>query len=129
MAEMSLRLNLPIADSDIMKSIEASPQRMMSLLRMYMATKAVEYRAYMQSSRKWTDRTGAAKATLMAEVSIPSSTSVRITLSHGVSYGVWLELANEKRYAVVSPTIRLKAADLVSGLQGIVERAYAGGGL
>ena len=29
----------------------------------------------------------------------------RITLAHGVEYGIWLELAHEKRYAIIQETI------------------------
>ena len=34
------------------------------------------------------------------------SNGYRIRLAHGVDYGIWLELANEKRYAIIDETVR-----------------------
>ena len=57
---------------------------------------------------------------LNAKVSQPSKTLVRITLSHGVSYGIWLELANEKNYAIVAPTVRDEGPRIVKDLSDLL---------
>jgi hypothetical protein len=54
---------------------------------------------------RWTDRTGSARGRLKAEPSLRPN-GLRISLAHGVDYGIWLELANEKRYAIIEETIR-----------------------
>lgn len=65
---------------------------------------SVELVDYARNNRPWTDRTGAAKNKLHVVVS-PYKTGVKMTLEHGVAYGVDLELSNEKKYAIVKPTI------------------------
>lgn len=89
---------------------------------MYCGTKAGELESKMKSNRPWTDRTGMAKATLSARVSQPDENTVRITLSHGVEYGIWLELAHEKNYAIIAPTIREEGPRVVEGLDNILSR-------
>ena len=57
-----------------------------------------------QKNAKWTDRTGAARQRLNSYVSAMEN-GYRITLAHGVEYGIWLELAHEKRFAIIPQTI------------------------
>lgn len=93
-----------------------------SLVLMYMSTKAVEIEAKMKQNRPWTDRTGMAKATLNAKVSRPDGNKVRITLAHGVDYGVDLELKHGKNYAIVGPTVEVEGPRLVSDLNNLMAK-------
>lgn len=88
-------------------------------LLMYASTKAVEIEQTMKKNRPWTDRTGLAKTTLNAKVSQPNSHTIRITAAHGVDYGIWLELANNKNYAIVAPTIKTVAPKVMADMQGM----------
>ena len=54
----------------------------------YADTKAKVIEAEMKKNRPWTDQTGMAKATLNTSVSTPNENTVRITLAHGVEYGI-----------------------------------------
>ena len=89
---------------------------------MYSATKASEIQAKMKINRPWTDRTGMAKARLNTSVSKTETGSYRITLAHGVDYGLWLELAHEKRFAIVKPTIELKGNDVLKGYANLLDK-------
>lgn len=93
-----------------------------AVILMYASTKAVELEAKMKQGRPWTDRTGMAKATLNAKVSQPSSNVVRITLAHGVDYGIWLELAHEKNYAIVGPTVEQEGPRMISDLDNLMSK-------
>lgn len=88
---------------------------------MYAGTKAAQLESQMKVKRPWTDRTGMAKATLRARVSQPDTHTIRITLSHGVSYGIWLELAHEKNWAILAPTLENEAPKIVKGLGKIID--------
>lgn len=89
---------------------------------MYSGTKASELQAKMKINRPWTDRTGMAKAMLSARVSQPDTNTIRITLAHGVEYGIWLELAHEKNYAIIAPTVREEGPRMVSDLGNLMNR-------
>lgn len=58
-----------------------------------------------KANAKWETRTGQAKRNLKGDVAT-TLYGYRIILSHGVNYGIWLELANNKKYAIIPQTIR-----------------------
>ena len=94
-------------------------------VKMYAITKADQLQAYMKDNKKWTDRTGEAKRGLKGAVSVPAEHKIRITLSHGVNYGIWLELAHEMNYAIVRPTILTKSNEVLEGLDNLMAKIIA----
>lgn len=88
--------------------------------KMLASTEATKLQGYMQRKRPWTDRTGEAKRRLRADVSTPNDHLVRITLSHGVDYGKWLELAHEAKYAIIAPTIKKQGPGVYKRFQGFI---------
>lgn len=89
---------------------------------MYAATKSTECESYMKLNRPWTDRSNQAKATLNAKVSQPNDHTIRITLAHGVDYGIYLELAHEKRYAIIGPTINIKSVEIMQDMKNLMSK-------
>lgn len=80
----------------------------------------------MKDNAPWQDRTGAARQRLTGTVERYAS-GYRIKLSHGVDYGAALELAREKRYAIIDPTIRYTGTFVVMpGFAGMLEKIKAG---
>lgn len=75
-----------------------------------------------KENRKWTDRTGHARQRLRGYVGkIPNG--YRITLAHGVDYGLWLELAHEKRFAIIPQTIEYVGTfEIMPGFERLIER-------
>jgi len=59
---------------------------------------------YAKSHAPWTDRTGHARQSLHGGVDIQDDQQV-LYLSHGVEYGIWLEIAHGGNYAIVRPTV------------------------
>lgn len=80
--------------------------RMDSALDMFAENAAVKLQDYARDNAKWTDRTGHARQRLVGK-SYRIGNVRRIELSHGVDYGMWLELAHEQRFAILEPTIRI----------------------
>lgn len=73
-------------------------------VRIFAEQGAQKLRSNAQRNAKWKDRTGSARQRLNSYVSA-TATGYRITLAHGVDYGIWLELAHEKRFAIIPQTI------------------------
>ena len=113
---------LDYTSSAISKNLDNMATKLGAMILMYAATKASEIQANMKMNRPWVDRTGMAKATLNAKVSQPNEGVVRITLAHGVSYGIWLELAHEKNNAVIAPTVNKEAPKIVSDLGDLMSK-------
>ncbi len=57
-----------------------------------------------KNNARWTDRTGNARGRLNGRVE-KRADGYRLVLSHGVDYGIWLELAHEKRFSIIPETI------------------------
>lgn len=43
------------------------------------------------------------------------SDKTRIYISHGVDYGKWLELAHERRYAILQETVQNVSPEILNG--------------
>ena len=59
---------------------------------------------YMKVNAPWVDRTSNARQTLNVRARELKDTTV-IDLAHGMTYGIYLELANAGRYAIINPTL------------------------
>lgn len=117
-----MAFKLDYGSSSLASGLDKMSMKMGALVLMYASTKASKLQAQMKLGRRWTDRTGAAKALLNAKVSQPSSDTVRITLAHGVNYGIWLELAHERNYAIIAPTIQSEGPKMVQELNNIMSK-------
>lgn len=105
----------------LIQGLESYEARAMLAVEMYGRTAAVRLEGYAKKDAPWTDRTGAARNRLTGSTE-RQVTGVRVMLSHGVDYGMWLELANEKRYAIVAPTINLRSPEIFKGLERLLDR-------
>lgn len=68
--------------------------------------------AYMKSNAPWTDRTGNARQGLHA-VYGKEGDAHTLTLAHGVSYGIWLEVRYAGRYAVILDSMQNSGSDVM----------------
>ena len=90
-------------------------------LRVYAETVAKDFESYAKSNRPWTDRTGRARQGLTGYVKT-TETGYRIVIAHTVDYGIWLEFARERKYAILEPTVRLKGQEAIQGMKHLLDR-------
>lgn len=108
--------------SDMADKLESMGQRADAAVRVFAEQGATKMRSAAQSNAKWTDRSGAARQRLNAYVSAMAN-GYRITLAHGVEYGIWLELAHEKRFAIIPQTIDYVGAfEIMPAFERFLER-------
>lgn len=112
--------------SKLGENLKYMQDRLGFVVLMYANTQSPQLEYYMKMNRPWTDRSGFAKAFLSSRVTMPSKDIIRITLAHGMEYGIWLELAHEKNYAIIEPTIRLKSPEIIKGFNGILRKILMG---
>lgn len=67
----------------------------------------------------WADRSGNARQTLHAFVEDLSKDTVALYLAHGMDYGIWLEIANGGRYAIIWDTLSAHFDAISKMLKGI----------
>lgn len=117
-----MAFKLEYDQSKLKKNLDNMSAKFGAMVLMYASTKASELQAKMKINRPWTDRTNMAKTMLSAKVSQPNKDTVRITLAHGVDYGIWLELAHGKNYAIIAPTIREEGPRIVEDLSNLMSK-------
>lgn len=118
-------MGIEFKDMAMIDKLEEMKPRLIPAVKAVVESEAIKLESYMKRNRPWTDRTGQAKLKLSATVSQPEETLFRITLSHGVTYGKWLELANEKKYAIIGPTIKNKGEETYKAFQDFMGKVMS----
>lgn len=114
-------MNIRFDCKQLMKALENAEVKQKTALMMYAQTSAQKMENYAKSHRRWVDRTGNAKQSLVGFVE-RCSNSVRIYISHGVDYGKWLEVRFNKRYAILMPTVQATSGEIVKGFSRLLDK-------
>lgn len=104
----------------LVKGIAEREIKSKAALGLYADTVAKQMETHAKSNKPWVDRTGRAKQSLNSSWKWVGDVA-RVELSHGVDYGIYLELCNEKRYAIIKPTIDLISPQVIKGLNKILK--------
>lgn len=107
--------------SSMKGELQRIPGRVEEAIYGYGKTAAALLQGEAQKNRLWTDRTGQARQRIKGYC-VKTEKGVRIYLAHGVGYGIYLEFANEKRYAIIYPTLRRKGPEIIAGAAKVVRR-------
>ena len=82
---------------------------------------ASQMQNYARQNRRWKDRTGNARAGLNAGSFWQSPEVMIIYLTHSMSYGVYLELANDGKFAILEEAINKYREEIHKNLKRIME--------
>lgn len=74
--------------------------------------------AHSKEHAPWTDRTGNARQTLFSVVAIQKDRVV-LYLSHGMEYGVFLELCNSGWYAIIMKTLQAQYPEIKKAMDDL----------
>ena len=77
-----------------------------------------QMQSYAKQNRPWTDRTGVARASLSG-TSEKQGDRIRVVLSIGPYYGVFLELANGGKWRIIVPTVNRYRQTLLDNLKAV----------
>lgn len=108
--------------SDLANGMTKFKSKADTAVEMFANTAAKTMETDAKEQARWTDRTGRARQTLVGYVTQENSHTTRINLAHGVDYGIWLELANEKRFAIVEPIVRLSSPYILRDFEGMIDK-------
>lgn len=74
---------------------------------------------YAKENASWTDRTANARQSLYATATKMAEEAVILRLSHGVNYGVFLEVRWAGKYAIIWPALQAHLDTIKQALQRI----------
>ena len=95
-------------------------KKMRAAIGLYANTAAKKMEADAKRNAPWTDRTGNARNSIQGDFGWEDD-SAKIVLSGNVDYSVYLELAHEKKWAILKPTIDKNAPEILKGYQKLVK--------
>jgi hypothetical protein len=91
-----------------------------SAIRQIIQRYVPEVEAWLKANARWTDRTGNARQTLFADMEELTNQFVELILSHGVDYGVFLELSHGGSWAIVGPALDYFAPKIWADVQALL---------
>lgn len=106
--------------NNLIKGIAEREIKTRAALGLYADTVAKKMETHAKINKPWVDRTGRAKQSLNSSWKWVGDVA-RVELSHGVYYGVYLEFCNEKKYAIIKPTIDVISPQAIRGLNKILK--------
>ncbi len=90
-----------------------------------MAYEAGYTTGWLKQNAPWTDDTGAARTGIMA-MSMSSGTRHEILMAYSVYYGIWLEVANSGKYAVITPAMRIVGEKIMNDMTILIKSIFQG---
>lgn len=108
--------------SGLLKGLADAELKLKFALEAYAKTSAAKLENYAKRNARWTDRTGDARNRLKGDSEAYGS-GYRLSLAQGVTYGIWLEFAHERKYAIIEETINIVGSkDIMPGLAQLFGR-------
>lgn len=111
-------------DRQLRRGINTLPRRLDNAVSAITDRKAMWSIGWLRANAPWTDDTGAARGGLFA-IANNTATYHEIFMAYSVTYGIWLEVANNGQYAVITPGMRIIGQGLMQDLQYLLDRLGA----
>lgn len=91
-------------------------------LLMLMQTAASKMESWSKQNAPWTDRTGHARQRLTGQAYWENSNIVVAAIAHQVDYGIWLELAHQRKYAILEKALEEHRGEIEDAVRTLLER-------
>lgn len=113
------KLNITGLD-EVMSNLKDFPRKLKAALALDAQNISADMEEWAKANTPWTDQTGMARKYLQSHISWNNTDTLLVTLSHHVEYGVYLELANECKYAILEKALREYAPQFMEGWKEII---------
>ena len=107
--------------SSVMSNMDLIASKVLSAGKMYGETAGLKMISDAKQSAKWTDRTALSRQT-MSNTTLQSGSSTEIVLSGNTDQFKYLELAMEKKYAILMPTINKWQGQVLTGWANAINK-------
>ncbi|AUN10679.1 hypothetical protein [Clostridium botulinum] len=108
---------------EAMKRLKEFTPKLKAALALDAQNIAMQMEKWAKENVVWTDRTAHARLFLTSTVKWTNTNTLMVALSHQVDYGIYLELCNEGKYAILERAIQEFAPQFMEGWKKIVQSA------
>lgn len=112
--------------AEVTANIKKFDEKMRAGLLLITKQVARKMEEWAKNNAKWTDRTGNARKGLTADANWDNYIELVVRMSHKVDYGVWLELAHERKYAILQPAIEKYKDEFIKEWEKIINGVNVG---
>jgi hypothetical protein len=109
-------IKLEYDDDELSRNLSNFDDRFNDLVSTVFEYNASYATAWMKANAPWHDNTGAARASLVAIANNRGKTH-ELLLAHGVHYGIWLEVAHNRRWQILASTQRHMGQKIMEDLR------------
>lgn len=106
--------------SDLLKKVGEHKVKVQEGLLVYGKTAGKKMEAEAKRNAPWTDRTTNARNSIKGDAEYKGA-KVVISLSGNMDYSVYLEKANEGKFAILKPTVDKNSIEILKGLDKILK--------
>ena len=114
------RVKVDFDDSNLQRNLRTFSSRVNNRISAVMDYNAGYTTSWLKSNAPWTDDTAAARTGLVA-LPFNVGTQHELLMAYSVSYGIWLEIANSGRYAVITPAMRIVGEKIMRDMQSLID--------
>lgn len=115
------KVTIDFDDANLRAKLRKIPQHVDKKVGQVFQYEAAYTTGYLKAKAPWTDRTGAARAGLFAVANHLGPGVHELLMAYSVFYGIWLEVANSGRYAVIGPALPVIADKIMKDLKGLLD--------
>jgi len=115
------KISFTFDDAQLKKNVRTFNDKLNRNAAAVMDYNAAYATGWLKQNAPWTDDTAAAR-TGLAAIPISYGNSHELLMAYSVYYGIWLEVANSGRYAVIIPAMRIVGAKIMSDMQHLLDR-------
>lgn len=105
--------------SDVLNNLSGIQTRIQAAAKVYGDTAAAQLEAEAKSNAPWNDITGNSRQTIQGDCQMLGNVA-RISISGFTPQFKFLELAHEKKWAILNPTIMKNASKIAEGFKKII---------
>lgn len=114
--------NIKVEGMDkVMRNLQLFTPKLKAALLLDAKNIAAKMEKWAKENAKWKDRTSHARLFLSTTVQWKHTDELMIAISHQVDYGVYLELCNEGKYAILEKAIAEFTPEFIEGWKKIVQ--------
>ncbi len=124
MAKSRGGLSIKMVENSLDKGIKTLPGAVNRVAQFAMMKNVAPAENWMKTNAPWTDRTTNARNGLSARYAGSAGGVHTMVLYHLVDYGIWLEVANEGKYAIINPALEEVGPKVMQDLVGLLDRIH-----
>ena len=113
--------------SQVDKGMKDFKSKLEAAMKIFCDNGAQKMESYAKQNRPWKDQTGNARQRLEGSWE-KDKDGYTLKIAHGVDYGVWLEFAHERKYAILLPTVeKVGRGEILPAFKNFLDRLKSGG--